>query len=159
MQRVPLLHSSLKSTISRMFRAELRLTESASGWSMPGRTRLAGPWPAQPPTPHFCRKPWPSPQNPHICLAPSPHLYGRALASLAPNPPLLSTGSWPAWPTTSYFYWPDPSLLLAKPSLLLTKPSLLLARLLDLPLNLYWPEPSLLLARPLASVGQIPHLY
>ena len=102
-----------------------------------------------PPTPHFYR------QEPLTFI-------DRALASPAPKPSLLSTG-------TPHFYRRGPASPAPNPSLLLANPSLLLARPLtsigQTP-HFYWRDPSLLLANPslllagpLTSIGQTPHFY
>ena len=72
-----------------------------------GGSQCFGPGPARPAQPlTSIGRPGP----------PSPHFYRQGPGpARPPNPSLLSTGPRPAWPPTPHFYWPDPSLLLARP--------------------------------------------
>ena len=112
-----------------MFRARPRWTVSASGLAVPGRARP-------------CRA-GPDPQ--------ALTFIDRAWASPAPNPSLFSAGPRLARPPTPHFYWPDPSLLLARPLTSIGQP---LTSIGQTP-HFYWPDPSLLLARPITSISQV----
>ena len=112
-----------------------------------GGSQCFGPGPARPPNPSLLSTgPWAGPAPQALTF------IDRAWASPAPqsltfidrNPSLLSTGPGQPGPPTPHFYWPDPSLLLARP----------ITSILARPLNsightphFYWPEPSLLLAK------------
>ncbi len=111
-----------------MFHASPRWAMSADGWSVLDRAAPASP-------------------------APTLHFYRRALASLAPNPSLLWTGSGQSGPQPLTFIerpWARPALLSRVPGQSGPQPLTFIER----PWASCAPKPSLLLANP-SSISQI----